>query len=399
MPPAFRTQSGIVMKTYKTNGLRVLVLHNTLSPYRIPLFQALSKSSGYHFDFFFSSRNIDVHRWEFEEDLGFHYGILPVKTIRTKYGTLYFLTDIRMITCQCDLIVLSDHLNIPELTLQIYAKFKKIPVLRWLAMTKNSLEGMSMIKIKLKAWLNQISEGILVPGNEGREYVFETTKREDNIYICNNSVHNELFSKARAIPHETVLGLKQKFGLKGFVISFFGQFVERKGIDVLLKAINLVNPQYEFSLLFVGDGPLKAELLRKKDENGKYPIAFAGYINPSELPVYYALSDITVLPSYVDTWGMVVNESMAAGVPVICSTGAGAARDLIRPGKSGLLFEKGDAQGLASAIEAMLSSDQLRQNMVKEADKILENYTVEKARDQFLDAIDKTYAHSKILNK
>jgi phosphatidylinositol alpha-mannosyltransferase len=92
---------------------------------------------------------------------------------------------------------------------------------------------------------------------------------------------------------------------------------------------------------------------------------------------------------------MVVNESMAAGVPVICSSGVGAAQDLIRNGKSGLIFQKGNAQELATAIETMLSSEKLRKDMVVEADKILDDYTVEKARDQFLYAIDMTYSYAK----
>lgn len=383
------------METFsENNDLRVLVLHNTLSPYRVPLFRALSQSRGYQFKFLFSSRSIEAHQWKFDQDLGFNYDILPTKQMRTKQGTLYFLKDMRMLAKHCDLVVLSDHLNIPELALQSYTSLKGLPKLRWLELTKNSLKDMPKIKIKLKAFLNRMSDGILVPGSAAKEYVWETTRREDNIYFCNNAVHNEFFARARTVPQKKRNELKKEFGLTGPVIAYFGQFIRRKGLDVLLEALDLVDRKYKFSLLLVGDGQLKGELLNKLNKIKRCPFHFTGYIDPIELPLYYALSDLTVLPSYLDIWGMVINESMAAGVPVICSTGVGAGRDLIRPGKSGLIFEKGSVRELASALETMLSSNELRENMVREADKILENYTIEKARDQFLDAIDRTYAYA-----
>lgn len=378
----------------ENNDLRVLVLHNTLSPYRVPLFQALSKSRGYQFKFLFSSRQIDEHKWQFGQDLGFNYDILPTKQMRTKQGTLYFLKDMRMLAKQCDLVVLSDHLNIPELALQSYASLKRLPKLRWLELTKGSLADMPKVKIILKALLNRISDGILVPGTAAKEYVLGTTHREDNIYFCNNVVRNESFAKARAVPQEQKNALKKKFRLTGPVIAYFGQFIERKGLRTLMEALELVDRKYQFSLLLVGEGQLKEELLNKLTKMKRCLFYFAGYIDPSDLSLYYALSDLTVLPSHLDIWGMVVNESIAAGVPVICSTGVGAARDLIQPGKSGLIFEKGNVRELASALEKMLSSKGFRESMVRVADKMLENYTIEKARDQFLDAIDRTYAYA-----
>ncbi len=376
----------------ESNDLRVLVLHNTLSPYRIPLFRALSQSRGYQFKFLFSSRQIDEHKWQFDKDLGFNYDILPTKQMRTSQGTLYFLKDIRMLAKHCDLVVLSDHLNIPELALQSYTSLKGLPKLRWLELTKDSLAEMPRIKITLKALLNRVSDGILVPGSAAKEYVLATTHRGDNIYFCNNVVDNEFFAKARSISQEQKSALKKKFGLTGPVVAYFGQFIERKGLKVLMEALDLVDHKYQFSLLFVGDGQLKEGLRNRLNKIKRFPFHFAGYIDPDNLPLYYALSDLTVLPSYLDIWGMVVNESIAAGVPVICSTGVGAGRDLIAPGKSGLIFEKGNSRELASAIETMLSSKKLREGMVKEADKILADYTIDRARDQFLDAIDRTYA-------
>jgi len=387
-----------LIKDNTTDGqdhvLHVGVLHKSLTPYRIPFFQSLSKSKRHHFDFFFTSSAFDGHPWKFEKNLGFNYQILPSKDNHSKKSPLYFLKDFPMISQKYDLVILGDHLNAPQLVSYLNARFKKIPILRWIPETKNSVEGMPRIKAKVKRFINRMSDGVLVPGSAGKEYIAETTKRTGHIYPVYNVVNNELFRKARTIPKSTSEELKRKYKLKGTVISFFGRLIGRKGIDVLLNAVDLVNTREEFSLMLVGEGPLREEILRRKD-NSRVPIHLIDYVAPEDLPKYYAISDITVLPSYIDTWGMVINESMVAGVPVICSTGAGAAMDLVKHNTSGLVFEKGNAQDLASAIEVMLSNEQFRCNLIKEADKIIENYTIEKARDQFLDAVDRTYERMK----
>ncbi|MBN1870869.1 MAG: glycosyltransferase family 4 protein [Candidatus Omnitrophica bacterium] len=378
------------MDTYdQKQPLRVLVLHNTLSPYRIVLFKALAESEKYIFKFLFYVKQHNDHKWEFPENLGFDYSIMDTFDIKTPGGTLYFIKDLSLFRGTYDLVVISDHINIPETLLQIYAKIKGIPILRWTEATKLMLKNVGRIKRGFKALLNKTSDAMLVPGAESREYVQSTTKKP--IYTCNNVVDNELFAQARNVSRDVVIRKKEQFGLQGVVISFFGQFVKRKGVEILIKALDFVQSQEEFSLLLVGDGILKNKIFAELNRNKRYKFFMAGYVDQNMLPTYYAISDIVVLPSYLDVWGMVVNESIAAGVPVICSDGAGASRDLIHPGESGLIFPKEDVGALASAIETMLSSVELRRNMVVKADKILENYTVEKAKDQFLKAINSTY--------
>lgn len=376
---------GIVMR----RKIRVLVLHNSLSPYRIPLFREIAKSHDLYVDFLFSRVKEDNRLWEFDSELGFNCSVIDAPEVRVKNKKLFLWAGVRGFSKKYDIFVVNDHLNIPELVIQLYAKIFGKPILRWLASTENSIQLESKISQSLKVWLNRISTAILVPGREARDYALNTTKSTIPVHICNNVVDNTVFAQAREFTHEFVDDEKRRLDLHGPVISYFGQLIPRKGLDVLIRAIDLLPDDLVFSLLLVGEGELLEEAT-KIFSNKKANLVTTGYVNPSMLATYYALTDVTVLPSHIDTWGMVVNESMAAGKPVICSTGAGAARDLIDDGKTGFVFKKNNAELLSNQLKRLISSKGLRDSMSSCADLKLRDYTIDFAANQFCEAIKKT---------
>ena len=86
------------------------------------------------------------------------------------------------------------------------------------------------------------------------------------------------------------------------------------------------------------------------------PVSFAGFLNQGEIPAAYAACDALVLPSdYGETWGLVVNEAMACGVPAVVSDAVGCGPDLVEEGQTGMIFPLGDIPALARAIEAVLA--------------------------------------------
>jgi glycosyltransferase involved in cell wall biosynthesis len=111
-------------------------------------------------------------------------------------------------------------------------------------------------------------------------------------------------------------------------------------------------------LLFVGDGPLRKELERQAGAQNGNDVQFLGFRNQTELPAFYDLCDVFVLPSHHEPWGLVINEVMNAGKPVIVSDRVGATPDLVRPGENGWIFPHGDVAALAKCLfEAMASPD------------------------------------------
>jgi glycosyltransferase involved in cell wall biosynthesis len=106
-------------------------------------------------------------------------------------------------------------------------------------------------------------------------------------------------------------------------------------------------------LLLVGSGPLE-EACRALAAQQRLPVSFAGFLNQSEMPTAYAVADALVLPSdHGETWGLVVNEAMACGLPAIGSDQVGGAEDLVLEGRTGLVSPVGQPAALAAAMGRM----------------------------------------------
>ena len=134
------------------------------------------------------------------------------------------------------------------------------------------------------------------------------------------------------------------------VFLFCGQMIARKGLDLLFAAFaELGNNAH---LLLIGR---EAELPAKLPERCVY----AGFQPPEELPRFFAQADVFVLPSRYDGWGVVVNQAIGAGLPVICSDLVGAGHDLVDEEMNGLKFKAGDAASLAEKMKRILAEPAL----------------------------------------
>lgn len=106
-------------------------------------------------------------------------------------------------------------------------------------------------------------------------------------------------------------------------------------------------------LILVGDGPLRSEVMARLRDLEAH-VFCAGYVPNCTLPEWYGLSDVFVHPSPDEPWGVSVNEALAVRLPVVASSGVGAAAELLLPRGAGLVFPAGDARALADAIERHL---------------------------------------------
>jgi glycosyltransferase involved in cell wall biosynthesis len=136
--------------------------------------------------------------------------------------------------------------------------------------------------------------------------------------------------------------------------------------------------------VFVGDGPLRT-LLESKGVGWNVPLLFLGFRNQTELPEAYAIADVMVLPSEgSETWGLVVNESLACGTPVVVSDAAGCASDLVIEGQTGAVYPVGDTLALADALQRVLAAPPPRDAIRK----LIEAYSVSAAAQGVLEAVN-----------
>lgn len=153
-----------------------------------------------------------------------------------------------------------------------------------------------------------------------------------------------------------------------------GQFIHRKGFDVLLNAWAKCDKEYE--LYIIGAEPTK-EYLDIKEQLHLENVHFEGFKTKEELKCYYQAADLFVFPTREDIWGLVVNEAMANGLPVITTDKCVAGLELIKDGENGYIIPTGNADELAKRINELLHDDWLLEKMAKNNLQKIRRYTIE----------------------
>ena len=219
----------------------------------------------------------------------------------------------------------------------------------------------------LRALLDQAA-GVLCIGSRNREFYQQFGVPAGKLFSMPYAVDNQVFqarSQAAAAGRET---LRKKLGLEPGrpVILFAAKFIPVKAPGDLLAACQRLwrstgtpAARPKPCLLLVGDGPLRTGLEAAAGALNGTDVRFLGFRNQTELPALYDLCDLFVLPSNFEPWGLVINEVMNAGKPVIATSCAGAAPDLVKPGFNGWIYPAGDIAALAECLAQAFGSADL----------------------------------------
>lgn len=216
--------------------------------------------------------------------------------------------------------------------------------------------------LALKRLTAKLADTFFANGTVGERYLREQIRISANRPVYNQYLsHNDhpirqALQSAEGLDKEQI---RRELGIDAGgrrVVVTCGYLIERKRIDLIIDAIARI-PQAERPLLLVvGDGELKPAL-RAQAGRMEVPVHFAGFRLGHELATFYLAADMLVLASSDDPWGLVVNEAMAAGLPVVASDACGVALDLVRDGVNGYVFRTGDVGDLAGRLEKMLRAD------------------------------------------
>ena len=121
-------------------------------------------------------------------------------------------------------------------------------------------------------------------------------------------------------------------------------------------------------------------------------VFFLGFKNQQDLPACYAMSDLLVLPSSVEPWGLVVNEAMCFGLPVIASDRVGAAADLVNPGVNGFTFRVGDIESLAGLLRSLLVDGETRKKMGSQSYSLISRWGIPEDIEGVLESLKRVCA-------
>jgi glycosyltransferase involved in cell wall biosynthesis len=213
-----------------------------------------------------------------------------------------------------------------------------------------------------KNFIFRAIDGAKVPGPDGRALAMKYGLPAERTAVVRQTVDFDWFAPARDIDPETRELRRCALGLSGCVFIFVGRIWSGKGLDDLFDAYaRVANEIEDVSLLLLGDGPDDARY-RGLAENLPN-VVFAGWVAERRTVDYFAVSDAMVFPTLGDPHGLVVEEAMSAGVPVIASDSAGDIRLRIEDGESGFVVPTGDSSALADRMIQVASDEHLRQRL------------------------------------
>ena len=207
-------------------------------------------------------------------------------------------------------------------------------------------------------------DAFLVIGSRNRDYYRAFGVPDEKCFWAPYGVDNDWFAlsePARSLARDRV---RQQLGVsdRSIVFASSAKLIARKRPLDLVDAVAQVRRRgIDARALFIGDGEERGAIETHAARSGMSEFTrIAGFVNQAELPAWYAAADALVLPSDSrETWGLVVNEAMAAGLPVVVSDAAGCSVDLVREGENGFTYPCGDVPALAERLAsvAMLDGD------------------------------------------
>ena len=241
--------------------------------------------------------------------------------------------------------------------------------------------------IALRALYSQAAA--LFIGEQNRRYFRRYGMPESRMFAAPYCVDNAHFqTEARALAPRRD-DLRARFGIADDapIVLFSGKLIEKKQPLMLIEAFARVRRTHRCALLMVGDGPLRAAAVQLVARLCVSDVHFAGFLNQNEISQAYSAADLFVLPSQLhETWGLVVNEAMNFGLPVIVSDKVGCAADLVHDGRNGFVVPHESVERLAASIETLVADRVKRARFGEESRRIVSQYSIEAAADGIVTA-------------
>lgn len=362
---------------------RVTLITEIIAPYRIPVFNALARQAGVDLHvIFLAETDKSLRKWKvYTEEIRFSYEVLPSWRLwGGKNGLLVnrgLSSALRRANPQT---IICGGYNYPaSWGAWNWARRRDVRFILW---SESNAQDQRVARSGVE-WLKRTfvkgCDGFVVPGKSAGAYLQRLEAREGDIFVAPNAVDNEFFATRAAEVRADDQGYRQCRGLPQRFIICSARLIREKGIFDLLAAYAKLGEgiRSEVALVFAGDGPEQSRLATQAEHVRPGTVHFTGFVQREELAILYALAEFMVLPTHSDPWGLVVNEAMACGLPIVVSSLAGCAADLVEDGWNGCVVPPSDPETLSVRIDTLLRSYQLRQTMSSHSLERIQYYSPE----------------------
>ena len=362
--------------------MRLAIVNLVQTPYREPLYTRLSSTPGLTTRLYYLQTRDSVRGWS---GLQGAYNAPRVRCLTPE--RLYPIPILGAINpgllahlrhFQPDCLIIHGYSYFAQIQVMQWAIRRRIPYLLWGDSNSHQVRTSGLgagAKAIFLRYFCRHAAGALTIGALNEQFwskygieparQFRSPLAVDNDFFCVQAAH---WRKQKATQRAT-LGLPQ-----GRILLFVGRFAPEKNLEMLLRALAVRRRAGDdaFTLLLVGDGPQKPRLLQVLHDLNLTGVHVVKFQPQQELPKFYGIADALILPSSCEPWGLVVNEAMASGLPVLLSQRTGCRPDLLQEGENGFSFDESSEQSITAALERFgaSSDDELLRMGARSAERI-----------------------------
>lgn len=357
--------------------MRIFILSTIPAPYRVAVFNGLNKK--YDTTVFFERvKDGERNKAWFEKSENKN----PFYILNEQEGQIAY-NEAKKNLKNFDLVICYEPLSAEARRLESLCIKKKVPYI----VNVDGAVGINknIIKSLIKRYYFKRAIKCFAGCQRAVEYLKFYGVKEKNI-----DKHNFTSLYANEIL-KTPIGLEEKATLKKELgienkptFITVGQFIHRKGFDILLDAWKKVDDENQ--LLIIGGGSKREEYEKVIAENNMQNVFIHDYMPHDKIMQYLKAADCFVMPTREDIWGLVVNEAMSVGLPVISSDKCTSANELIENGKNGFVYKVDDTDALANIINNFKESDYVA--LSKKALEKIADYTYEGIIENHIKTID-----------
>lgn len=364
--------------------MKVLFLTNLPSPYRVRFFTELGKKC--ELTVLYERRTASDRDKNWKADAGKTYQEFYLKGLKLSADNSFCPSVIRYLKFEYDIIVIG-----------MYSTFTAMIAMMWLKLNHKqyviSTDGgfireESKIKRKFKTfWLSSASFW-LGTGKLARKYMCYYGAKNERIFDYPFTSVDETDIIPNPLEAKEKKKLREELGIfADKVVISVGQFIPRKGFDILLESCNFaLDTNVEILII----GGTKEDLERLTERKIQQNVKIYPFMPKQRLFQYYLAADFFVLPTREDVWGLVVNEAMACGLPVLTTDRCGAGLEMIKQGKNGWIIPTEDVEALSSGMISMikLSCSELTR-YADYAIKTAKEYTFQKMAEKHFEILER----------
>lgn len=347
--------------------MKVAFITNLPSHFHTPLFETFAKH--YDTDFIFFSEGTEG--WIAKKNVlkignykgEFVHGLRLTSRTRLNYSLVG-----KLLQGKYDILIQAISGRFELLATFIFAKLARKRFILWANLWFHPKTLFHRMTFPVTLYIYRHADAIVAYGYHVRDYLVSLGVDEERIFYSWNVIDNDAFNKPASA--QAAEKIRARYHLEGrHPLLFVGRFVQEKGLRYLLEAFKNVPRELCASLLLIGGGEEKELLKAFISEHALQHVHIIDHVPNEELAEYYAIADIFILPSittatFKEPWGIVINEAMNQGCPVIATNAVGAAMGgLVQEGRNGMVVPEKDPDALREAIVRLLSDPKALREM------------------------------------